>query len=136
MTCSTRAFGVVISVLALILVCGCQQFRQFMRDPAGDNHVFTGDPTVFVGKEVILQFRWGDPEMYGSAIRCLLLRVEPDALVVRGLKMTEGSYPLLYAKLERLGKLSPVGDTTDVFRVRRGDINTLFEPSAAEGRHP
>lgn len=128
MTYIARSPSLLAGVLALTLVC-CQGSRDFLRDPAGDDRVFKGDPTAFVGKEVILQFRWGDPKMYGQAIPCTILGVESDALVVRGLAMTKGSYPLTYSKLEELGKLSAVEGEPGVFRVRRNDISRIFEPT-------
>lgn len=127
-----RRPGLLASVLLAFSLVSCQGFREFLRDPAGDDRTFTGDPTAFVGKEVIVQFRWGEPEMYGAAIRCTILSVDPDVLVVRGAETTKGSYPTLYSKLEELGKLSAVEEEADVFRVRRDDINKIFESTPAE----
>jgi len=130
MTYIARSRSLLTGVLAVTLVC-CQGFRDVLRDPAGDDRVFEGDPTAFVGKEVILQFRWGDPAMYGQAIPCIILKVESETLVVRALSLTEGSYPLTYSRLEQLGQLSRVEGESDVFRVRRNEICRIFEPTTS-----
>ena len=127
-----RGAGLLASLLMAFSLVSCQGFREFLRDPAGDDSTFTGDPTAFVGKEVIVQFRWGDPEMYGTAIRCTILGVDRDVLVVRGSETTKGSYPALYSKLERLGRLSAVEGEADVFRIRRDDITKIFASPPAE----
>lgn len=119
---------IVCSVVAISLACSCQGASEFLRDPAGDDRVFAGDPAAFLGKEVILQFRWGAPEAYGAAIPCVILEVVPDAVIVKGLHTTEGSFPDLYSKLQRIGRLEPIAGHPDVFRVRRDHINTIFEP--------
>jgi len=119
---------IICSVVAISLACSCRGAGEFLRDPAGDDRVFAGDPAVFLGKEVILQFRWGDREAYGAAIRCIILEGLPDAVIVKGLRSTEGSYPDLYSKLRRVARLQPIAGRPDVFRVRRDHINTIFEP--------
>jgi hypothetical protein len=117
----------IAAVFAVCLVSGCQGVRNFLRDPAGDDRIFAGDPNLFLGKEVIVQFRWGDPGMYGAAITCVIVGVEAKEIVVRGLYMDTPADRMRYPKLLRLGKLLPVEGQPDVFRIRRDDICRIFE---------
>jgi hypothetical protein len=134
MSTRSRCRKLVAAALVLCLLSGCHGVLEFLGDPAGDDHIFPGDPNLFLGKEVIVQFRWGAPEMYGAAIPCVITRVEPGMLHVRALDMTKGSYPPLYAKLQRLGKLMPVEGEAEMFRIRRGDVSQIFERAVVPDR--
>jgi len=114
-------------VVAFFLLWGCQGVREFVRDPAGDDRIFTGDAGAFVNKEVIVQFRWGDPRVYDEAIPCVVLDVEENAILVRALHMHSTGYERSYSKLQELGKLHPVEGQAKVFRIRRDDIARIFE---------
>ena len=120
----------ILAAFLLSLVSGCQSVRNFLRDPAGDDRIFAGDPRVFLGKEVIVQFRWGDPRLYGAAITCEILEVEPDHIVVRGLYMDTPASQARYPKLLALRKVFPVEGQPNVFRIQRADIARIFESEA------
>lgn len=75
---------------------------------------------------MIVQFRWGDPRMYGQAISCIIVDVEESEIVVRALYMDGPGRRMQYPKLLKLGKLLPVAETSDVFRIRRIDISAIF----------
>ena len=130
---TTRRNLLLAVVAASALLSSCRSVRSFLRDPAGDDRIFTGDPNAFVGKEVIVQFRWGDPRMYGQALRCVVTRVEQAEIVVRGLLVDDPNYQRVYQKLLNLGKLTPVEDQAHVFRIRRDDIARIFEPTKVRG---
>jgi len=82
---------------------------------------------MFVGKEVVIKFRWGDRVVYGATMSCIVLGVEQDAVIVRGLQMDAPGNLDMYPKLERHGRMLPVEGEPDVFRIPRDQINTIFE---------
>jgi hypothetical protein len=129
MRSSTHRRNLIAWAVALCLLSSCQGTRSFLRDPGGDDRIFAGDPRVFVGKEVIVQFRWGDRRLYGQAIPCLVLGVDDDAIVVRRLH-SDTLRMDQYSKLRQLDKLFPVEGQPDVFRIRRTDISRIFESAA------
>lgn len=122
-----RGSNPIAWAVALCLICGCQEVRDFLRDPGGDDRIFTGDPNAFLGKEVIVQFRWGDRRVYGQAITCVVLGVEENEIIIRALHMHIPGNELRYSKLLRFGKLLPVKGQSEVFRIRRDDISRIFE---------
>jgi len=128
----SRMPRVVIAVLlALCLTSGCQFVWDVVRharhaDP--DTWIFAGDPRAFLDKEVIIQFReTGDPRMYKQFINCILLGVEQDHIIVRGLRMDDPVGKAQYVRLLELGKLILVEGQPGVFRIHRNDINHIFE---------
>lgn len=125
---------VISAAFLLSLTAGCQSVRNFLRDPAGDDRIFAEDTSVFLGKEVIVQFRWGDPQMYGAAITCEILDVETEHIVVRGLYLDTPAGQARYPKLLALRKLLPVEGQPNVFRIQRTDIARIFESEAVRSK--
>ena len=121
------------ALLALCFTSACPAVREYLRDP--EDRIFAGDPGAFLGKKVIVKFRWGDRRMYGEAIFCILLGVEEDHIIVRGLHLDNPAIQADYVKLHELGKLLPVEGQPGVFRIHRTDINLIFEPRVNKSPH-
>jgi hypothetical protein len=120
-------------IVFLAVSLGCWDGYRAISNAASDSAVYEGDPRAFIGKKVGINLRGGASAPYGEAFPCVILRVEGDMIIVRALSMDKGGFPELYSKLVEMQKLVPVQQEENVFRIRRADVNRIWELTLENG---